>query len=354
MNKKVQSIVDKIKKVRFSRGDVHSYFEKMQGNGKTLGITVVAAFLVMIFVCAVVFFLNVKGPEQVMVPQVCGKKLANAIIEMSEKELYPTLATRDVTDPALDGIILEQSPKYGSIVNGYSRVSLVVGRISGPDQIDDYVGKNIDDVRNEFYARFAKHAIAPITVGQPTYKVSDKAFGTILEQYPKPGTLISESVELNLIVSKGPEGDSVHPVNFVGKSVDYMLGMMDKCLVVYDFTGHIATDKEKPGTGVAQTKFEEWFVPAYTRVKVDVALPSSNIKNGKETDNRRYGIFEANLARFPAPQPMVFEAETDGTRTVLARFSHTGRSVTIPYAVPKDTILTLYVAGKPVRSETIN
>ena len=242
MNKKVQSIVDKIKKVRFSRGDVHSYFEKMQGNGKTLGITVVAAFLVMIFVCAVVFFLNVKGPEQVMVPQVCGKKLANAIIEMGEKELYPTLATRDVTDPALDGIILEQSPKYGSIVNGYSRVSLVVGRISGPDQIDDYVGKNIDDVRNEFYARFAKHAIAPITVGQPTYKVSDKAFGTILEQYPKPGTLISESVELNLIVSKGPEGDSVHPVNFVGKSVDYMLGMMDKCLVVYDFTGQLNRD----------------------------------------------------------------------------------------------------------------
>lgn len=345
---------DKLKKMKISRGDVHEYFEKMQGSGPVLGLTVAAAFILMIFVCAVVFFLNVKGPERVMVPQVCGKKLASAIIEMGEKELYPTLATRDVQDPSKDGIILEQNPNPGSIVKGYSRVSLVVGRLCGPDQIEDFVGKNIDEVRNDFLAKFAKLPNAPVTVGLPFYKVSEKPFGTILEQDPKPGTLISDSVELQLIVSKGPEGNSVHPVNFVGKSIDYMNEMMEKCLVIYDFTGHIASENEKPGTGTDQTKFEEWFVPAYTRVKVDVALPGSIVKDGKNSDNRKYGIFEAKTADFPMPVPMVLQAENERNKWVVAKFSHTGSKVTVPYAVEKETVLTLFVAGKPVYSETIN
>jgi len=55
-------------------------YEKLQASIPVLIITCISAFIVMSFVAFAVFFLNVKGPERVLVPNVTGKKLEDALL----------------------------------------------------------------------------------------------------------------------------------------------------------------------------------------------------------------------------------------------------------------------------------
>ena len=47
-------------------------------------------------------------------------------------------------------------------------------------------------------------------------------------------------------------------------------------------------------------------------------------------------------------------APTDGDSFTLVSFYHPGGNVTLPYAVPKGTVLTLYVADKVAARKTAN
>ena len=88
-DKKTKNKAKKIKekkthqfRISFSEG-----YEKVQSNIWMLIITCVSAFLIMFLVAILVFFKNVEGPEKVLVPNVVGKQLEDALLEMQAKEL---------------------------------------------------------------------------------------------------------------------------------------------------------------------------------------------------------------------------------------------------------------------------
>ena len=67
-----------------------------------------------------------------------------------------------------------------------------------------------------------------------------------------------------------------------------------------------------------------------------------------------YGIFQADLTDYPYPVSMRLDATTeDGNTYTLVNFLHTGASLTIPYAVPRNTVLTLYVVDKAQKKITV-
>ena len=43
----------------------------------------------------------------------------------------------------------------------------------------------------------------------------------------------------------------------------------------------------------------------------------------------------------------------DGNTYTLVNFLHTGANLSIPYAVPRDTVLTLYVVDKEQKKVTV-
>ena len=75
--------------VKFEEG-----YGKLQSSIPVLIITCVLALVLMLFVTLVVFFNNVQGPEKVLVPNVIGKNLEDALLEMQVKELYPKINLR--------------------------------------------------------------------------------------------------------------------------------------------------------------------------------------------------------------------------------------------------------------------
>src|SRR5574344_2359479 len=131
-------------KIKTSYSD---YVDHLQNGGKSLVWTVILTFLVMVVVCLAVFFASVKGAEKVMVPNVIGKDLETALLEMQAKELYPKIQLKYSDIPGDEGTILDQNPDAGAIVKAYRRITLTVSRGVVLDQIEDYVGRKIDDVR---------------------------------------------------------------------------------------------------------------------------------------------------------------------------------------------------------------
>lgn len=320
----------------FSQG-----FDKLQSNLPALIITCIAAALLMLVTCTAVFFTNIKGAEKVLVPNVIGKKWDEALIEMQIKELYPKINLRYSNIPGDEGQVLEQNPQPGAIVKGYSRVNLVISRGVVIDAVGDYVGKNLSEVQMSLQTLFAGQTRPLITLATPTYIPDASDAGTILEQDPPEGSKISEPVVVNLVVSRGPNYENTRRPYVIGQSINDLLQTIARTKIVFDITSHTASEGEKPGTVVDQETIADEYVPNYTRVTVEMAMPEA-----LNNDNA-YGIFQEKLPDYPYPVPMKLEAyPVEGTSYTIVSFNHPGGNLTIPYEVPRGTTLVLSVADK--------
>ena len=69
------------------RDGIRSQTEGLAYGGKPLFFTMILTFLVTVIACIAVFFASLQGEEKVMVPDVVGKSLTTALLEMQQKEL---------------------------------------------------------------------------------------------------------------------------------------------------------------------------------------------------------------------------------------------------------------------------
>src|SRR5574344_658037 len=285
------------------------YVDHLQNGGKPLVWTVILTFLVMVVVCLAVFFASVKGAEKVMVPNVVGKDLETALLEMQAKELYPKIQLKYSDVPGDEGTVLNQNPHAGAIVKAYRRITLTVSRGAVVDEVENYTGQKYDDVRVKIQKQL-------IVLAEPVYKADASEAGTILEQNPRAGTSIVDPVTVQLVVSRGETYEQTKVPNIVGKNVEAVLEIMAANKVVFDFTSHVAADGEKVGTVVREQKFTTDTVPNYQRVTADFAFPAKQYKD------KVYGLFTKELADYPYAVAVRLDAtDADGMTTKLDTYN---------------------------------
>ena len=346
MKKEVKNLPNRIKNIDIK---VEESYRSVKTNVPCMLFAAIASVILMVLAATAVFFTVVKGPEKVLVPDVVGKNLEDALLELQVKELYPKINLRYSDTPGDEGKILDQTPEAGSITKGYSRVSLVVSRGVIVDKVDDYIGQKLDEVQMKIQTLFAGQTKPLIVLASPMYKPDTSEAGTILEQDPPAGTGISEPVTVQLVVSRGPNFENTRPPKLVGQTINDLLQSITRHKIVFDITGHKAENGETPGTVVSQEIFDTEYIPNYSRMKVEMALP-----DGSLNDNV-YGIFTQKLPNYPYPVPMRLEANpSEGDPFTIISFSHPGGELTIPYAVPKGPVLSLYVVDKLNSRKAVN
>ncbi len=307
----------------------------------------ISAFLLMLFTCLAAFFITVKGPEKVLVPQVEGKELTQALIEMQAKELYPKIQMRYDESPAYT--VLNQSPDAGAIVKAGRRVTLTVSRGAVLKEVENYVGLMLEDVKIDLSTKQTGQNKL-ITLAEPTWKPDLADEGTILAQDIEPGTKLSEPVVIKFVVSRGPNFDKTRVVSIKGKTIEEVLNLLPNSKLIYDFTGVKAHDSKDPDAGkvFAQTDLEEAYVDNYSRVAVEVKFPY------KAEDDLVYGIFAVRIAEYPYPVAMTVECvEKNGQRRQITSLNHTGGNFSVPYALPSGSEIVLKVAGREVKRTSV-
>lgn len=327
------------------REDFADFLESLEKNGKALILMSLLTILIMGIITIAVFFLSVKGREEVMVPNVVGKELPQALLEMQVKELYPKLQLKYSNFVDDKGMVLEQSPPAGSIVKAGRRINLVVSRGAVIDTVKNYVGQKVDSLKLDLQSLFTGYTRPLIVLDEDySFEYNELEEGTILWQDPPPDTRIVDPVVLKVGVSKGAEYDKVLVPSLEKLSLNDTLLVMNRTKLLYDFSYRKPELDEGLGRVVSQMPAENTLVNAYSRVSVVLAYPEDLEENGLV-----YGVFEEVLQEFPYAVELKLEAILpQGNRYSLVQFYHLGGMVSIPYAVEHGTELVLSISNKEV------
>lgn len=290
----------------------------------------------------VAFFMTLRGEEQSLVPNVVEMELSEALITLQEKELYPRITLRFSGDPATKGRILEQDPLPGAIVKAGRRIALVVSRGAAQEKVGDYVGQTLDEVKNHLQSIFGSTRQLLVVREPPVYVYDTASAGTILEQTPLPDTDIAGPTELIFIVSRGPEKNQAKVPDLVGLSLSDAALQIEKAGIAFEFTVRQPEGKDKPGTIVAQSRAPGSLVDPVTVVPLVLAAP-------KPVEGSVFGLFSHELPEYPYPLRSVLYVEApNGSRAPLISVDHPGKRFTMPYIVPRGSVLVLQVLNKVV------
>lgn len=322
--------------------------DDISGNGKTIVITSLVMLIIFIAVATLTFFISLKSAEQVMVPNVVGKDLPEALLDLQARELYPRIQLRYSQKADEKGLILEQTPNPGAIVKGGKRVELVVSQGTVIDTVQNYIGENINEVQTMIRELFTSGSRQYLQIKQPYLtQYSAEPAGTILEQEPAAGTPISSNMELTFVVSKGAQSETTQVPDMTGADLKKIYQVMQRAAVTFSFTANSTPDAA--GITVQQQSVAaQSEVPVFSSIALTVALPEP--KDGMVSD-----ILTTTLAEFPYPFTVsLYAAYPNGDKDMLTSFRHPGGACSVPYTVPEGTKLSLEVLNKEVYTETVS
>ena len=309
-----------------------------------------AAVALLVFVTLVavtVFFLAVRGAEQTLVPDIKGKELTAALLELQVKELYPRIQLRYSESSAEKGTVLEQDPAPGAIVKAGRRIKLVVSRGIVVDRIEDFVGQNLDDVKMHIQTLFSTSSRPLLSVREPpAYRFSSEAAGTILEQKPEAGVEVSGPMKLDFVVSRGPENAMVKVPDLIGLPVADALERIRQSGIFFSIQVRSAQGNEVGDTVVSQLPAGEEVVAANTRVALVVSAPT------KLEEGELFGLFSRTLPDYPYPLSVKLEAllPSNERRRIFAS-DFPGGDFSVPFRLPEGSTLILSVLNREILRE---
>ncbi|MDR2471244.1 MAG: PASTA domain-containing protein [Treponema sp.] len=323
--------------------------EDYMGSHLRVFISFTVGLLVFVGLIALsVFFIAIRGKEEVMVPDVQGKELTAALIDLQKKELYPQIQLRAAAAGEERGIVLEQIPEAGTLVKAERRISLVISQGMALDRMGNFVGRNINDVRQEILAFNGQSADASIAIREPfMYQYSPEPAGTVLQQNPLPGAEVTGATALELVVSRGGENTRITVPLLTDLSYTDALAALAQIKAGFTFTTRETGPGEKPGVVFSQSPPGGTEAPAAEIITVNITAPQAGAGEAA-------GLFHFNLPRNPYPLPVRVEAELpNGNRQGLVSTNHAGGAFSVPYRLPAGSVIILSMVDREIFRQTV-
>jgi len=288
----------------------------------------------------VTFFLTVRGQEETLVPDVKGKELTSALIDLQDKDLYPWVIVQ-FSSEVEKNVVIGQKPSPGTQVKSGKQVMLWVSKGPVLDKVDQYVGKSLDEVRIYLQALFSTQK-ANIVIKEPVLFQYDKTVpaGTIIAQKPKSGTAITGITYLELVVSRGTGGSNAEAGDYEGKGFTEVVTELTKANVPFLFTARKPGKGDKPGVVVSQNPKPKTTLGYGQPIRIEMTIPDNP---GKD---KVFGIFKYSLPDYPILMEVRLDVSSESGKGTIVDMKHPGGQLAIPYIVAEDAELTLFVMGK--------
>jgi len=314
-------------------------------------IFAVIGLLVFVGIIAVsVFFIAVRGEEQTMVPDVTGKELTEALLELQVRELFPRLRLRYSQSSRDRGYILEQEPRPGTIVKAGRRINLIVSQGVIINRVESFVTRNVDEVRMDLATLQASGSGLPLlTIREPIiYEFSSERPGTIIAQKPLPGTDISGPTVLEFVVSRGRENQTVTVPSLTTLTVSQALERISTSGINFYFLSRERNEGERGEVIVAQEPAANTTIAMNAQVQITVTQPE------RLAENEKFGIFRYTIPQNPYPLTVQLEViAPSGERQRLFITNFSGGEFTAPYKVPYGSVLVLSMMNRELYRETV-
>ncbi|PIE98335.1 MAG: penicillin-binding protein [Treponema sp.] len=325
-----------------------NFSDRISDNWVTILVTSLIMFFVVAATAIIVFFVALQPADQVMVPNIVGKDLNSAVIELQAKELNTRLQLRYSDDPNDEGLVLEQKPGPGAIVKAGRKVEIIVSNGTVMNSIANYIGKNVEEVKQDLSILFTSGSKHLVVVQEPhMYRFNNAPPGTILEQNPPPETELHGKTTISFVVSKGPKREVIAIPELKGMALNKVYATMANTKLIFNFSLEESAEYEK-ATVVSQSEPEGTSLQAYSKVAVKIGVPKRNNKK------LIYGVYSIDLPVYPYPLDISLDmVSPNGDRSQLVICKHPGGRFSVPYGVEKGSILVLTVLGKEVETTEV-
>jgi len=331
----------------FNLSSVEDY---VAGHLRLFILSVIGLVIFVGIIAVSVFFYAVHGAEQTMVPDVTGKELTEALLELQVKELYPRLQLRYSQTSRDKGFILEQEPKPGTIVKAGRRIRIVVSRGVIVNKVENFLSRNIDEVRMDLMTLAAVAGGLPLlSIKEPImYDFSSENPGVILAQKPEAGTDISKPISLEFVVSRGRENLTVTVPQLTGLTLSKALEIISGTGVNFQFVIKEKAEGEKGETITAQVPAASSTISVNTPVQLTATRPD------KVADNEVFDLYKFKIPLNPYPLPVRLDAQLpSGEKLRLFTVNYLGGEFTVPYKLPVDSVLILSMLNRELNRETV-
>jgi beta-lactam-binding protein with PASTA domain len=291
----------------------------------------------MILVGLVTFSIAVRGQDETLVPNVQGKELVAALIDLQGKELYPDIQVQFSTKIEKN-IVIDQRPAPGTLVKAGKRITLRVSKGPIIDKVENYVGLGLEEVKSHLQAMFSTQS-PNLLIREPViYRYeSGTTPGIVLAQSPKPGTPITGLTYLEFVVSRG-QGDSLAEAgDYKGMSFQEAIGELMKAGIPFTFTVQKPAKGQLPGTVGAQNPDPKEKLAYGQIVQLTMSVPSSI---GKD---RVFGLFEFTLPDYPIAVDIRLSVVSETGEATLLTMKHPGGPLAVPYIAPEGSEIVLSV-----------
>ena len=121
---------------------------------KIMIYVITGILLFMIISSTLAFMIVLKGAEEVMVPDVSGMKLEEALIALQDRGLNSRIQLKYSSDPADKGNVIEQDPNPGTIRKAGSQIVMRVSKGSIIDKVENYTGWHLNDLETHLKTLF--------------------------------------------------------------------------------------------------------------------------------------------------------------------------------------------------------
>jgi len=316
---------------------------------KTIAWSLIGMAFLVVFLSVSVFFLALRGEEETMVPQLVGKDLTTGLLELQEKELTPFVQVKFSDDPRDKGNIVGQDPQGGILAKAGRRVTLWVSRGAIIDNVENFVGQNINDVQLRLKTLFATQSTPLLYLtSSPVYSFNSAPEGTVLEQKPIPGTPLASPTELVVVISKGPKGQTVKVGNYNNRPWAEALAALISENKPFIVKVRKAESGEGPGQVVGQAPLSGGDMPKGTPVTLTMTNPPPL------TDGRVFQLLQTTLPDYPILVDVKVELrKASGDSTVLFQLKHPGGLLTVPYVASPGDVVAVSVLDKEVFTQKV-
>ena len=302
-------------------------------------LTILASLAILLITFTLALLYNLRKPETVTVPNVLNNNLAQALIKLQDKELVPHIQLRFSDSSEERGKVIEQNPKGSSRVLIYHKVNLIISKGSLNDKLKNYIGLPLKTLEDDLNTKV-------ISIKNRNYIKSTKPVGTILQQYPAPGTQIGQNVELTLWISKGDKIIKSKASSYIGKDYQDVINRLAK--ENKPFTIRLDNSQRNPGIITYQDPAPNKVVEEQTSYKLKMSMPRIS------DSNLVFNIFTAKLPHYEVPVLISLETTADRSNPIIFETYSQGDEITIPYLVSHNSTLKLMVNKSLIKEQVIN
>lgn len=298
----------------------------------------------------VTLFITLQGAEDTMIPNLKEMELVSALEELQSRGLNVRVQQRFDGDPELRGAVIEQRPDAGSQVRVGRTVQLIVSKGPVVDQVGDYLGLTLDDLRRQLAAQFATHeSLLEVRNENISYIFSEEPQGTIISQEPQAGTKLSGYTDLKLLVSRGPEVLGFEAPETLGLDYRQALGLLAGRSIPFVFRYSSQEDDNSiPGLVVSQ------FPAAGETVEPDSPLVLRITPLEPESSNEISDIFYSFIPESALPVPVRVEfTSPEGDVTPYFQTTHSGGELSFPFVLEISSQITVYADGDIITRYTV-